>query len=145
MLDLRNDGQAVEIVTLSASEVAALRGTVSQRKARMRAALAADRWMRTQVFAYDGVTDAPADSALTAVIGAVVAAQIDPPVEPVTWKLKDGEFRSWSLDQIRAYGIAIRGHIQACFDREAALSAAIGAASSHSALDAIDLSTGWPA
>lgn len=145
LLDLRIDGgNAPEIVTLSTAEVTALRGTLAQRKARMLDALAADRWARTQVFAYDGVEAAPADGALTAVIGVVVASQIAAPAQPIAWKLAPGVFRAWSVDQISDYGIAIRAHIQACFDREAELADSISAAATHAALDALDLATGWP-
>lgn len=107
------------------------------------AELADVRWRETQAFTYDGVT-APADSALSAVVGFVVAAQMAPPEGPTTWKLAPGEFRSWTLEQIVAYGIAIRAHIQACFDHEQALTTAIQSAEDQAALDAIDLSVGWP-
>lgn len=102
------------------------------------AELADMRWQATQWFTYDGVT-APADAALTAVTGYVVAAQIRPPSGPDRWKLAAGEFRMWSVADIVDYGIAIRAHVQACFDREDELSAALAAAPDIAALDAIDL------
>lgn len=40
-----------------------------------------------------------------------------------------------------AYGIAIRTHIQACFDREEALTALIVAAEEPGA---VDITSGWP-
>ena len=104
-------------------------------------ALADLRWRKSQTFAYDGVPNAPADSALSAVTGFVVASQIAPSEGATTWKLASGEFRSWTFEQVVAYGIAIRGHIQACFDREEALTALIVAAVDPAS---IDISTGWP-
>ena len=104
-------------------------------------ALADLRWQKSLTFTYDGVPNAPADSALSAVTGFVVAAQIVAPTGPTTWKLAAGEFRSWTFEQVVAYGIAIRGHIQACFDREEALTALIVAAADPAS---IDISTGWP-
>ncbi|PZR32300.1 DUF4376 domain-containing protein [Caulobacter segnis] len=109
------------------------------------AQLADMRWQATEFFTYDGVA-AWADSALSAVIGFVVGAQIAPPDGPVSWKLAQGEFRSWSLAQVTAYGIAIRTHIQACFDVEADLTAQILAAESEQDITEIlaAASAAWP-
>lgn len=104
-------------------------------------ALAALRWRMSQTFAYDGVAAAPADSALAAVTGFVVAAQITPPEGATVWKLAQNEFRLWTFAEVVAYGIAIRTHIQACFDREEALTALIVAAEDPAS---IDITTGWP-
>lgn len=104
--------------------------------------LASLRWQKSQTFTYDGVANAPADSALAAVTGFVVAAQIAPPEGPTVWKLGQNEFRLWAFEQVVGYGIAIRTHIQACFDREEALTALIVAAEDPAA---IEIATGWPA
>ena len=106
-------------------------------------ALADRRWSACQTFTYDGVRTA-ADPALTAVTGYVVAAQIQAPDGPTTWKLGQGHFRQWTLQDIIAYGIAIRTYVQACFDREQALSDAIEAAPDKDTLAAIEIGTGWP-
>ncbi|MGH7020008.1 MAG: DUF4376 domain-containing protein, partial [Brevundimonas sp.] len=105
------------------------------------ATLAALRWQRSQTFAFDGVAAAPADSALAAVTGFVVAAQIAPPEGATVWKLGQNEFRLWTFEQVVAYGIAIRTHIQACFDREETLTALIVAAEDPAS---VDVTTGWP-
>jgi hypothetical protein len=104
-------------------------------------ALATLRWQKSQSFTYDGVTAAPADSALAAVTGFVVAAQIAPPDGATVWKLGQNEFRLWSFEQVVNYGIAIRTHIQACFDREEALTAQIVPAEDPAS---INITTGWP-
>lgn len=106
------------------------------------AALASLRWQKSQAFTYDGVANAPADSALAAVTGFVVAAQIAPPEGATVWKLGQNEFRLWTFEQVVAYGIAIRTHIQACFDREEALTALIVAAEEPGS---VDIASGWPA
>lgn len=51
-----------------------------------------------------------------------------------------------TLDAMTVIGLAqaIRAHVQACFDNEAALSAAIDAAEDHDALESIDVEAGWP-
>lgn len=119
--------------------------TFAERKANKLAALATTRWSSTQAMTYDGEAGVPADSAMSAVTGVVVGAQLFPPTEPFTWKLKDGVFRQWAIADVVAYGVAIRTHVQACFDREAELAEAINAASTQATLDAINITTGWPA
>ena len=104
-------------------------------------ALAALRWQKSQTFNFDGVDAALADSALAAVTGFVVAAQIVPPEGATVWKLAQNEFRLWTFEQVVAYGIAIRSHIQACFDREETLTALIVAADEPWA---VDITSGWP-
>ncbi len=103
------------------------------------------RWEATLFFQYDG-SRAWADSALGAVIGIVVGAQILPPTGPQNFKLGPGVFRLWTVEQITAYGIAIRAHIQACFDREAELTAAVMAATTAEDIMAIaaEAQGGWP-
>ena len=150
MKELRFDrDEGGEIVaterTLSTEEIAAIRGPLADAKTERLAALAGIRWQATQAFTYDGVAGVPADSAMTAVLGVVVADTVAPTGGSITWKLKDGEFRTWSVDDVAAYGIAIRAHVQACFDNEQALSDAVLAAADFAGLDSIDLTSGWPA
>ena len=132
-------GGAWVILTPASPDMAALRQAAIDD-------IAAQRWQATQSFSYDGVV-APADPALGAVVGFVVGAQISPPAGPSTWKLAAGEFRSWTLADVTAYGIAIRTHIQACFDREASLVAEVEAASTPASVAAIvdQARAGWPA
>ncbi|MNS19782.1 hypothetical protein D3C72_515070 [compost metagenome] len=73
--------------------------------------------------------------------GFVVAAQIAPPDGATVWKLGQNAFRLWSFEQVVNYGIAIRTHIQACFDREEALTVQIVPAEDPAS---IDITTGWP-
>ena len=103
------------------------------------------RWEATLFFQYDGAR-AWADSALGAVIGIVVGSQILPPDGPQNFKLGPGVFRLWTVAQITAYGIAIRTHIQACFDREAELTTAVLAANTEEAVAMVvaDAQAGWP-
>ena len=107
--------------------------------------LADQRWKATQTFTYDGVV-APADPALGAVVGFVVGAQLAPPEGPSTWELARGVFRAWTVEQIVAYGLAIRAHIQACFDNVEALSGEVAAATTPAAVAAIvdQARTSWP-
>lgn len=126
------------LVTPATPDLSALRQTALDQ-------LADQRWRATQTFTYDGVI-APADPALGAVVGFVVGAQISAPTGPATWKLATGEFRSWTVADVTAYGIAIREHIQDCFDQEAALAAQVAEAETPAAIAAIvdRAGTGWP-
>lgn len=82
-------------------------------------------------------TDDTAQSRLT---GAALTASLDPAYE-LTWKGMDGAFVTLSAAEIMAVAAAVRAHVQACFDREAALVAEIS-----TSLDplSVDIDTGWP-
>jgi hypothetical protein len=108
------------------------------------AKLAEIRWERTQTFIYDGVRTPSSDTAVAYVTGAVVAIQARQPPPTVNWKLAPGEFRTWDLTQLIAFGSAMRDYIQACFDREEVLAQAIAAATTSREVMAIDLKAGWP-
>lgn len=62
----------------------------------------------------------------------------------VNWKT-DAGFQTFDATTLIAVADAVRAHIQACFDREAALAADINNAADLTALRAIDLEAGWPA
>lgn len=51
--------------------------------------------------------------------GAVVSSLLDPSYT-CNWKTPDG-FQVLDADTLKAVGVAVRAHVQACFDREAAL------------------------
>ncbi|WP_444460320.1 DUF4376 domain-containing protein [Rhodobacter capsulatus] len=66
-------------------------------------------------------TDDLSQSRLTA---AALAVQLDPG-STVRWKLATGEFVVLTAPQIIALALAVRAHVQACFNREADLAEAI--------------------
>ena len=136
-LQIWSDG-VWSLITPAAPDLDALRSVALDE-------LADQRWRATQTFSYDGVV-APADPALGAVVGFVVGAQLAAPEGPSTWELARGVFRSWTVEQIIAYGLAIRAHIQACFDNVEALSAEVAAATTPAAIAAIvdQAGTSWP-
>lgn len=68
---------------------------------------------------------------------AALSALIDPAVK-VQWKLPGGAFVSLDAAQILHLAAAVRAHVQACFDHEAALLADFAQGK------APDLATGWP-
>lgn len=62
----------------------------------------------------------------------------------VNYKFGPGQFATLTAAQIIAIADGVAAFIQACFDREKALSDLIVAAANQTALDAIDITAGWP-
>lgn len=109
------------------------------------ASLADRRWRETQTLDYDGETGVPADPAMSVITSIAVVENIAPSGGATrTFKLKSGVFRSWTVAQIVGYGMAIGAHVQACFDNEASLAAAITAATTIEGVAAVDIGAGWP-
>ena len=77
------------------------------------------------------------DQSQSRITGAALAATIDPNTT-VKWKASDGGFVMLDAPTIIAVAQAIRAHVQACFDREAELLAALEAGETH------DIEEGWP-
>lgn len=85
-------------------------------------------------------TDRETASILTA---AYVSAKEDPNYA-IRWKVSPGVFVTLDATAIIAISSAVRGHVQACFDREASLTEEILTAPDLSAFEAIDIAEGWP-
>lgn len=78
-------------------------------------------------------TDRETQAVLTAVC---LQAYIDSGYS-LNWKTGDGTFVSLPAEQIMAFGIAVRAHVQSCFDYEAELLPLIASAETEAELDAI--------
>lgn len=132
------------VTPFSAEQLAAQLDTA--RQARL-AELATLRWAQMQTAQFNGQAMPADDITVGRCVAAkelAVATGADMDATR-TWKLADGVFTQISTNQIVAYAIAIGEHWQSCFDREAALSAPILAATDLPSLQAIDITTGWPA
>lgn len=70
--------------------------------------------------------------------GAVVSSLLDP-AYVCNWKTPEG-FISLHADTLKAVGLAVRAHVQACFDQEAVLVAAVEAGTYNDSM----LHLGWP-
>lgn len=83
-----------------------------------------------------GMPIATDDTSQSRITGAALAVTLDPETT-IQWKTGSGFVM---LDAAQVIGIAqaVRAHVQACFDREAELLAALQAG------DAYDIETGWP-
>lgn len=111
-------------------EPAPARVTVDQALANLKAARDAAIARGIEVDGLRLQTDDLSQSRLTA---AALAARLDPALT-LRWKLATGEFVHLSAPQIIALALAVRAHVQACFDREADLAAQIRAAADPAAI-----------
>jgi hypothetical protein len=84
-----------------------------------------------------GMSVATDDVSQTRFAGAAVSAMLDPDYA-VRWKTGDGSFRLLSGAEIIGIATAVRAHVQACYDREADLLAALDAG------EPVDPDAGWP-
>ena len=101
--------------------------------------LAALRWEKeTGGTLFNGMAVATDAVSQTKYIGAVVGAQIDPDAV-INWKMADGTFVALDAQAITAVAMAVRAHVQACFDNEAELKAQIEAATTAEEIAAVDL------
>ncbi|WP_410499719.1 DUF4376 domain-containing protein [Chitinibacter sp. S2-10] len=64
---------------------------------------------------------------------------------PQGWKFADGQFRAVTGDELKAVALAVKQHVDAAFMAEAGHGAAIATLSDQAAIDAYDVSAGWPA
>jgi len=85
-------------------------------------------------------TDADSRRELT---GAVVAANEDN-LTVQAWRMADNEVVVMDIADFKAMALEVRNHVNACFERQAALEAEIDAADDVGTAVAIDLDAGWP-
>jgi len=85
----------------------------------------------------NGMVVATDDLSQQRITGAALAATVDASTT-VRWKLPDDTFVTLTAAQIIDLAQAVRTHIQACFDRESELLAALEAGQSY------DIDAGWP-
>ena len=114
-------------------------------KSALLAALATRRWQAEEAgIVIGGVpikTDRESQTKLT---GAYLKADRDPEFTISNWKVAEGLFVTLDAATIIATGDAVTAHVQACFDKEAELTADILAAADAAALAVIDIESGWP-
>lgn len=118
--------------------------TLGEKRQTKLADLAAVRWEHENGgTTFNGALVATDGNSQTKYIGAVVAAQIEP-TTVISWKMLDGSFVELNATAIVELAMAVRGHVQACFDRERELRALIEAAQTFAELEAVDITSGWP-
>lgn len=118
--------------------------TFSELKQQKLDQLASIRWQKeTSGTTFNGYNIATDPISQTKYVGAVVATQIDSTII-LNWKMSDGTFIELDATDVTAIAMAIRAHIQACFDKEAELRLLVKAAANQEELDVIDITIGWP-
>jgi len=85
----------------------------------------------------NGVTVATDDLSQQRITGAALAATVDN-TTTIKWKLPDDTFVTLDATQIIGIAQGVRAHVQACFDREAELLAALNTGEDY------DIDAGWP-
>jgi len=125
-----------EVVPWSAEEIAEHE---AQRREEMAQQIAARRW-QAEVAGIDvgGILMATDRDSQALITGAALAAMRDP-AYVCRWKTAGG-FVELNAEQLTAVADTVRAHVQACFDREAALLAELDAGT----LTAGMIDTGWP-
>lgn len=126
-----------EVVPWSAEEIAEHE---AQRRAEMAQQIADRRW-QAEVAGIDvgGILMATDRDSQALITGAALAAMRDP-AYVCRWKTAGG-FVELNAEQLTAVADTVRAHVQACFDREAALLAELDAGTLTPEL----IETGWPA
>jgi hypothetical protein len=118
----------------------------TEAKAAKRADLANIRWEHeTGGINVDGLT-VPTDRETQTIVDRLVKAFDDGDLtDPVSFKRSAGDWLTIDADTARLIKRLGAQHVQVCFSRECVLDGEIAAAADRAALNAIDLTQGWPA
>ena len=76
--------------------------------------------------------------------GAVVAAN-EGSLTVQGWRMADNEMVVMDIADFKAMALSVRNHVNACYERQAALEAEIDNAADVDAIRTIDIDAGWPA
>lgn len=119
--------------------------TVADAQSEKLAALAAMRYAReTAGLVINGATVKTDRESQAALTGAYTSLK-NGLVSAIDWKADGRVWVSLSLAQVEAMAQAVAAHVQACFTAERAHAESISALTTVEAVDAYDVSTGWPA
>lgn len=103
------------------------------------------RWDKQQITTFNGAP-LPCDQTTINLVDATRNSMVDAPESDQTCLWKAGPTTWITLDapSLLQMGLAIRNHVQACFNREKALQDLILAATTVDELILIDIRIGWP-
>lgn len=119
--------------------------TFAQRQASMRAAVRARRWQaETGGIVVAGAPIRTDEGSRGNITGAVALFDNDPTLTAIDFEAQPGIWVTLDEATMRAIGVAVGRHVQACFSHARALDEALAAATTDAALDAIDIEAGWP-
>ena len=127
--------------------------TLEEARTTALAALATRRWhAETAGIRVNGL-DIPTDRESQSLITGAVAGTLIDPAQTVRWKTATRDehgtpvFVTLTAEAIRAVALAVRAHVQLCFDCEAVKSAQVGTLESVAALEewtVTQMGVGWP-
>lgn len=117
---------------------------MSARKGAVLAALSALRYEKEVAGIRFGGVFIPTDRQTCSILTGAYVQAVGNPNFAIKFKSPDGTFTPINAGQIIAVGNAVTAHVQACFDQESVLSAAIHACFNQAELTAINIETGWP-
>ncbi|HYD43666.1 MAG TPA: DUF4376 domain-containing protein [Phenylobacterium sp.] len=119
--------------------------TLVEQRAALSDEVRARRWLAETSGVLVGETPIRTDEKSQAKLaGAVALFDLNPALESIDWEAVPGVFVTLDEATIKAIAVAVGAHIQACFAHSRTLCEALAAASTHAALDAIDIRSGWP-
>ena len=130
--------------TYDGEQFAAPEASVDSARLSKLVALAERRWQAETGGTTVGGVPIRTDRESTAKITAAYVQASANPAFSVRWKVDTGIFVTLDAATIISIGDAVTAHVQACFDNEDVLTTAILAAEDLTALDAIDIESGWP-
>lgn len=133
------NGEFQQVWTVVPARPEEIAQRLTDRKAEMKAKAADVRWRReTGGIMVNGMPISTAPESQTKLVSVLVIASQNPAFE-VNWKGSDGRFYPMTSAQILEMVYAVRQHIQAAFDWEGQIVAAIDSATTHAELDAIHI------
>lgn len=127
--------------------------TLEEARAAALAALATRRWQAETAGIRVNGLDIPTDRESQSLITGAVAGTLIDPAQTVRWKTATRDehgtpiFVTLTAEAIRAVALAVRAHVQLCFDCEAVKSAQVGTLGSAAAVaewTATQMGVGWP-
>jgi hypothetical protein len=119
--------------------------TLAERRVQLANAVRARRWqVETGGLVVAGAPIRTDEGSQAKISGAVALFDNDPTLTAIDWEAQPGIWVTLDEETMRAIGVAVGRHVQACFSHARSLIEAITAAADQAALDAIDVEAGWP-
>lgn len=138
-------GTVIDLATGEVTTVTLPEPTLAERKAAMREAVRAMR--RAVEVGGTTVAGSPIrtdEGSRGNITGAVALFDNDPTLTTIDFEAQPGLWVTLDEATMRAIGVAVGRHVQACFSHARSLDEAITEAADNAALDEINIGAGWP-
>lgn len=118
--------------------------TIAQRRERLHALIRARRKeVEAGGIVVDGAPIRTDETSQAKIAGAISLFDKDPTLVTIDWEAAPGIWVALDKTTVETIGVAVGRHVQAAFSQARALGEAVEAASTHAALDAVDVNEGW--